>query len=100
LFVGLVVIDAVLDRENHGSIPATAIGNRLIPEPTPNQFSWFSEPDIGGENKKDRVAQSYSKLGSFMPIRKLLGNKCLIPTITRGESAIYLFFLIVFINFK
>jgi hypothetical protein len=97
-----VVVDAVLDseKENHGSIPSTAIGNRLISELTPNQISWFSEPDIGGENKKGRVARSYSKLGSFMPIRKLLGNKCLIPTITRGELAIYLFFLIVFINFK
>jgi hypothetical protein len=38
LFVGLVVIDIVLDRENHGLILATVIGNRLIPEPTPNQL--------------------------------------------------------------
>jgi hypothetical protein len=29
--VGLVVIDAELDRDDRGSIPATAIGRRLKP---------------------------------------------------------------------
>ncbi|MCI68196.1 hypothetical protein A2U01_0089455, partial [Trifolium medium] len=39
--VGLVVIGAGLDREDHGSIPATTIGRRLKPldagtDPEPN----------------------------------------------------------------
>jgi hypothetical protein len=31
--VGSIVIDAELDRKNHGSIPATAIGMKLKPDP-------------------------------------------------------------------
>jgi hypothetical protein len=40
-----MVIGAEFDRENYGSIPATAIGRRLEPELTP-------EPNSTSESKK------------------------------------------------
>jgi hypothetical protein len=49
------VIDVELERDDHSSIPATAIErglNHLMSELTPNQIRRSSRPDTGGENQK------------------------------------------------